>query len=471
MNFRVAQQQLALQMKTVSSKVNYYFWRLSGDEPNSLCRLLGMEEEELKVVLRVCKVYIGDTDNFSKNNFEQVMALSECDYTTYRINNRVERFIRVGKEGEVVLPKDMYDEEGKLSYYPVDEEHVKIIRTKSQRGSLPELVNLGNKIASNPTPKGQGEKKQDDNVVHPKIGLLTYIEELVNEAANNGERNITKRVKRHLLRLMGACVDTAAKDLLHTALEKFALQNDPYNNMMDGKALMSPEKVMSATATVQQVTPVGIEASPPVVSEVAFGNEAIVLDSDDDLDDQLTVGTTVTATDDFISSLKEEMVLQTLLHKRIHDKKERVFQMEHRNGRRLLVVLPPDTLSVASFLEEATRTQWVDIMLNSEERLEGMLTHLARRHPDKYTRVGQKRDLSMQRVVLNTAQTIALARVGRLNDVRIRKVKSFLRQVGNVTLQMSQSEVQRIDNQVAWHRTKDATYGSYLHEWSLTKGK
>jgi hypothetical protein len=195
MKYRVAQEQLALQMKTVSSKVNYYFWRLSGDEPNSLCRLLGMEEEELKVVLRVYKVYIGDTDNFSKNNFEHVMALSECDYTTYRINNRVERFIRVGKEGEVVLPKDMYDEEGKLSHYPVDDEHVKMIRTKSQRGSLPELVNLGNKIASNPTPKGHSEKKQDNTVVHPKIGLLTYIEELVNEAAKNGESNITKGQK------------------------------------------------------------------------------------------------------------------------------------------------------------------------------------------------------------------------------------------------------------------------------------
>jgi intergrase/recombinase len=77
----------------------------------------------------------------------------------------------------------------------------------------------------------------------------------------------------------------------------------------------------------------------------------------------------------------------------------------------------------------------------------------------------------MQRVVLNTVQTIALARVGSLNDVRIRKVKSFLRNIDNVNLQMSISAVQCIDHQVAWHRTKEATYGSYLHEWSLTKGK
>jgi hypothetical protein len=43
--------------------------------------------------------------------------------------------------------------------------------------------------------------------------------------------------------------------------------------------------------------------------------------------------------------------------------------------------------------------------------------------------------------------------------------------MGNVTLQMSANEVQRIDNQVAWHRTKEATYGTYLHEWALSKGK
>jgi hypothetical protein len=311
----VAQEQLALQMKTVSSKVSHYFWRLSGDEPNSLCRLLGMEEEELKVVLRLCKVYIGDTDNFSKNNFEQVMALCECDFTTYRLKNSVERFILVGKKvGDVVLPKEMYDEEGNLSHYPVDDEHVKNVRTKSQRGSLPELVNLGNKIAINPVPtKGHSERKEAGAYVHPKIGLLTFVEELVTDAAKNGESNITKRVKRKLQRLIVACVDEAAKDLLHAALDKFALQHDPYS-MMDGKAMLSPDKVSSGSKIT--VTP---EASapwtPPVVTittgKVAFlDNDTVVLDSDDDVDEALHEGSTVSAADDFITSLKEEVVLQ-----------------------------------------------------------------------------------------------------------------------------------------------------------------
>ena len=84
-------------------------------------------------------------------------------------------------------------------------------------------------------------------------------------------------------------------------------------------------------------------------------------------------------------------------------------------------------------------------MLNSPERVDGMLTHLAKAYPDNYNRVGQKRDISMKSVVLNTPQTIALARVGRLNDVRMKKIKSFLRHVGRVTLELSASELLRID--------------------------
>jgi hypothetical protein len=77
----------------------------------------------------------------------------------------------------------------------------------------------------------------------------------------------------------------------------------------------------------------------------------------------------------------------------------------------------------------------------------------------------------MQTVALTTAQTIALARVGRLNDVQMKNIQSFLRQIGKVNLQMSLKEQERIDIQVGLHRTKDATFGSHLHEWSLTKGK
>jgi hypothetical protein len=54
------QRDLASFIKKRSTLVKASFWRLSGDETNSLCRFLGITEEELKVILRLSKIYTGD---------------------------------------------------------------------------------------------------------------------------------------------------------------------------------------------------------------------------------------------------------------------------------------------------------------------------------------------------------------------------------------------------------------------------
>ena len=115
MNFLEAQKELADTIKSASHRVKSYFWQLSGDGPNSLCIILGMELDELKIVLRLCKVYSGQNDNFLKNNFELLMSLCECDWTKCRLNGKVERFIRIGTEGVVVVPRDMFDQDGQLT--------------------------------------------------------------------------------------------------------------------------------------------------------------------------------------------------------------------------------------------------------------------------------------------------------------------------------------------------------------------
>jgi hypothetical protein len=73
-------------------------------------------------------------------------------------------------------------------------------------------------------------------------------------------------------------------------------------------------------------------------------------------------------------------------------------------------------------------------MLNTDKRVEGMLTHLSKTNPETYARVGRNQKLNMRTVVLTMAQTIALARVGRLNDMQMKKIRSFLRTVGKVNL-------------------------------------
>jgi hypothetical protein len=65
-------------------------------------------------------------------------------------------------------------------------------------------------------------------------------------------------------------------------------------------------------------------------------------------------------------------------------------------------------------------------MLNSKERIDGMITYLARTHPENFKRIGKSWKMLQKGASLNTAQTIALARLGRLNNVCMKKMKSYL---------------------------------------------
>jgi hypothetical protein len=386
MNYLQAQSEFAETVKNASAKVTAYFWKLSGDDANSLCRFLNMSEEELKDVLRLCKIYNGEKDTFSNNNFELTMSLCGCDFTTCRLKGTVERFLKIGKEGKAVLPRDMYDLGGNLSFYPVEDEHVRTLRTKSQRGSISKLVNAASQLCSD---VGKPSEKQGRNktktVESPKDLLFLYVKELIAGAVKSGDEKISPRSLRKLHRLFVCCVDIAAKELLQASLEQYA--NEKEECLVADKTLLSPERVSSSSvAAGTVVTP------SDVITAIGNDNDTAEMElllDDDDLSTTTTTTTITTTTDAFLSGLKEEVLLQSLLHKRIHDRKERVFDLVHRNGRRLLVVLPPDTRSVATFEEEANRTQWIKIMLNSGERLDGMLTYLAKEFPTEYVRVGQ----------------------------------------------------------------------------------
>jgi hypothetical protein len=467
MNFLDGQQKLVVSIKSASDRVNAYFWRLSGDEPNSLCRLLGMEEDELKVIFRLCKIYIGDKNNLSKKNFDFFLDLCGCEHTTFRLKKQLVWFIKIGKGNQFTLPKDMYDANGCLSCYPVEGEHYTVVRTKSQRGELPMLVHAGNKLASNEAEDVANKASNNNKKINvtPKSALYEYIAELVSEAAVNGDGKLSARSARQLDRLVVAFAQSLAKDVLQAALEKSSqLDKEGYSEYEE---LLSPIPMKVESAVVHSDTPVVISTTGVQVTPAP--SEVVIADDVDDSGPQITEDTTIV--DSFIVNIQEEILLQGLLHKRIHEKRERVFQLEHRNGRRLLVVLPPDTVTVSAFQEEANRTNWVKTMLNTPERVEGMLVHLAKLHPDFYSSVGQKRHLSIRPVALTTAETIALASLGKLSDIRMKKIKSFLHHIGKVNLELSAKEQERIDNEVYLHRTSEATFGTRLYEWSLVKGK
>jgi hypothetical protein len=75
-------------------------------------------------------------------------------------------------------------------------------------------------------------------------------------------------------------------------------------------------------------------------------------------------------------------------------------------------------------------------------------------------------------IVLNTEQTVAMAGLGNLNYVQLKKIRSFLWVVGQVILQYSEKELQRIDVDVGNDRTAfDTSFGTITYEWCQTKGK
>ena len=83
-------------------------------------------------------------------------------------------------------------------------------------------------------------------------------------------------------------------------------------------------------------------------------------------------------------------------------------------------------MTVAAFEFEAKK--WVDVLLDTPIRIEGMLTYLARNYEDAYVRVGHKRHQSMIPVALSSIQTMALAKLSNA------PVTSDVAAIGIVTL-------------------------------------
>ena len=88
-----------------------------------------------------------------------------------------------------------------------------------------------------------------------------------------------------------------------------------------------------------------------------------------------------------------------------------------------------------------------------------MLTFLSKLNKDLFEKVAKKRKVSINVPILSTPQTIALlARIGGLNDKRMKLMKSYLRKVAKVNIQMSKEEVKRIDFQVGLNRTREVWF-------------
>jgi hypothetical protein len=154
MNYAEAQQNLAKSILLVGTNVHRYYWRVSGNETNSLCRILFLGEEELKVKLRNCRILTGANDNFSKKFFDSLMLACQSRWTTYHLKNKKEWFIKIGVHGEsAMVPKMVYDADGAITAYPVVGIHIpnppRLLATKT----VPRLLHFGDDTPPPPNKK------------------------------------------------------------------------------------------------------------------------------------------------------------------------------------------------------------------------------------------------------------------------------------------------------------------------------
>jgi hypothetical protein len=135
-----------------------------------------------------------------------------------------------------------------------------ILLKKSQRGSLQKLLNISGS-QGNPPPQPEvkecpiNKKQVEETDYSPKSLLYYFVQELVYDAGITGERNITARAGQKLQRLILACVDVAAKELLHSALAKYTLGKEMgFESTANAKQqILSPERIASQSGVL--VTP------------------------------------------------------------------------------------------------------------------------------------------------------------------------------------------------------------------------
>jgi hypothetical protein len=118
----------------------------------------------------------------------------------------------------------------------------------------------------------------------------------------------------------------------------------------------------------------------------------------------------------------------------------------------MLVIVPPNTKTKETFLQEANKSRWIDNLLEESFQKEGMLQYLAKSNRKLYETIAQKNHMSIQPKLMNTSQTLALQHACNLTNSGLQELKKFVRHVGGVRLITTKAERMRVDCEVAAHR-------------------
>jgi len=418
------------------------WWKLQGDDPNSISQLLDTKGEDMRLVLRKCRVLYGPKDSFRTSEFEDMAKRIGFDWNIYRPHGKPIYFLQVGDQKQsndaINKPKEMYSIGGVLEYFPMRGVHMPGIRTKGSRRLAADIVMMSSPVTAATTPTGAPHDAADADKQNNKGTMTLYINDFLevvrhelNEAADQGNKySYSQRLERILRKAAIKAIRGSVGAFVEDWVERMgeAKEECVFSTPANDWRRTSLPNLSNASSTIQP-RDIAKETTPKQRVQLAHPLITPPLDLTEENDDESDFAIV-------LSRMKEETMLQNLLHKRLLNN-QRVLLLEHKNGRRLRVILYPDAQSIKSFVDEAKRSQWVNKMLHSDVQKEGLLVFMVKTQPDMHLRVAKERKLRVTVSVLNTPETLALGRLTGVNDTQMCKLRSFLRHVGNAELQLS----------------------------------
>jgi len=295
-----------------------------------------------------------------------------CHYTTYRPCGKPEHFLKIGDRLDdldaVEKPKNAYSVGGVLEKIPLLGVHLPGIRTKVSRRLSTRLIDAS--TADNPTSASKEDPSNTEDNGNKKGSMTICITELIDVvkkeimyASRQGYKyTFTQRADRMLRKAAADAIKSSLQDLFDAWVEGLGelKEKEAGESVVSNPAIRPIETrrlAVGADGLMRRLV-YGVDDTPQTNTLQPAPLITPPVDLTEDVDER--------DIDIVLTHLKEQTILQNLLHKQVVERNQRVLFLEHKNGRKLRVFVPPDSHSSKAFVDDTKKTRWINDMLYTD---------------------------------------------------------------------------------------------------------
>lgn len=271
--------ELSILINRIGTMTVSCYWKILGDEPNSMCKLLDIPWSDMRSILRKCKVLYGANDSFRVKKFEEMMLDIGCHWVAHRPQGRPEHCMRVGNNTEHVAA-DMHSlTGGNLEMHPSKGVHMPGVRTKMLKRLASKVLATCDPAPTPPSSAGMEEESTDTNNQSNKGSVTIYVNELLEvvgkEAmghASLGDRySFSQRSKRMLRKAIVHAVKGTSLAFVESWVERVGKETEG----KAGECLSTPSLTRLQVTTMHELpesthlfteTPTSARAQEPLVT-------------------------------------------------------------------------------------------------------------------------------------------------------------------------------------------------------------